>query len=40
LPEFAEKLTSYPRQGNAALFAKLDSLIAALIAFTGRSAKA
>ncbi|HEY1265213.1 MAG TPA: glycosyltransferase family protein, partial [Terriglobales bacterium] len=40
LPEFAEKLTSYPRQGNAALFAKLDSLIAALIAFTARSAKA
>jgi uncharacterized protein (TIGR00661 family) len=28
LPHFRENLASYPRQGNAALFAKLDSLIA------------
>jgi len=27
LPMFREKLTTYPRQGNGALFAKLDELI-------------
>ena len=33
LPQFAEKLADYPRQGNTRLFAKLDELIAE---FTGK----
>jgi uncharacterized protein (TIGR00661 family) len=32
LPRFLEKLAGYPRQGNGALFAKLDALIAELTA--------
>jgi uncharacterized protein (TIGR00661 family) len=31
LPEYAEALTKYPRQGNGALFQKLDSLLGVLI---------
>ena len=31
LPHFREKLASYPRQGNDALFSKLDALIADLV---------
>jgi hypothetical protein len=33
LPVYAENLRKYPREGNSALFAKLDSLIAE---FTGK----
>jgi uncharacterized protein (TIGR00661 family) len=37
LPHFRDNLRNYPRQGNDALFAKLDSLIATLTAPTGRT---
>jgi uncharacterized protein (TIGR00661 family) len=36
LPVYSENLTKYPREGNSALFAKLDSLIAG---FAGKSKK-
>jgi uncharacterized protein (TIGR00661 family) len=40
LPQYAEVLASYPRQGNAVLFAKLDELISEFMAHPAKAARA
>lgn len=40
LPQYVEKLASYPRQGNSALLAKLDELIAGFMAQPANGEKA